>query len=559
VGDVFIAAGLGLFVFVTMLQGSAVDTDRVAASLGIGPGGVLTARPGTTDALRAVGAMRAEGYVDSAGGAGARLGGLRLRRPIASTLSGTAIHPETGLAAPSAFVDTLELDRPVMLGGTSPGPTGPAAQLPLAQALQPEAVAVPPIVARIGGHPYVRLALDARFSAFWLGQTISLFGDRLHQVALGVLVYGLSGSPLLTGLAFLAATLPNLVLGPIAGTLVDRWDHKQVLIVSDLMRAALVLLLPIVATQDIRLIYPIVFAITTVSIFFRPAKAAVLPRLVRREDFMAASSATWTGEALADVMGYPLAGLFIGFLGAALPLAFFVDAASYLISALLILGLSIPPVVQRAAPVVGGAVRRFATELRDGWRFMRGEPTLFQNTLISALAQASIGATLALTVVYAREALDTRLIPYPQNYSALEAVLGLGNLVGGLAIGLVGSRFGRGRLIATGFVAMGLATIVLGLTSNVLLALVAVGIAGVANLVFIIPTQALFAERTPASLMGRVVSFRQTLVFGSLTGAMALSGLLAELLPVGLVIALFGGLTVVGGVLAILLPAVRDS
>ena len=83
----------------------------------------------------------------------------------------------------------------------------------------------------------MRLARDARFSAFWLAGTISVFGDRLHQIALGVMVLALTGSAMQTGLVFLAATLPNLLLGPIAGTFVDRWDQKRVMIVSDLLRA----------------------------------------------------------------------------------------------------------------------------------------------------------------------------------------------------------------------------------------------------------------------------------------------------------------------------------
>jgi hypothetical protein len=82
---------------------------------------------------------------------------------------------------------------------------------------------------------------------------------------------------------------------------------------------------------------------------------------------------------------------------------------------------------------------------------------------------------------------------------------------------------------------------------------------GAANLIYIIPTQTLFAELTPAEMMGRVVSFRSSLVFGALTGAMGLSGLLAESLPAGLVIAAFGAITAVSGLVAALLPAVRES
>ena len=416
-----------------------------------------------------------------------------------------------------------------------------------------------PLGARLRGHAYVRLALDAPFVAFWLAQAISLFGDRLHQVALAVLVYALTDSPLATGLVFVAATLPNILLGPIAGTFVDRWDHKRVLIASDLIRAALVLALPFAAAVDVLLVYPLVFLVTAVSLFFRPAKVAVVPRLVAKDDLLAANSATWTADTLADIAGFPLAGLFVAFLGTDLALAFAVDSATYLLSALLLAFVFLPPMVRQAAPRVGGAIRAFIDELVTGWRFLRGQPPLIQNTLISALAQATVGVTLALTVVYARDWLDGTLIPYPENYAAIETAIGVGNLVGGIAVGALGSRLRKGWLVVAGFVVMGLATVAFGLTGNVLLALVAALVIGVANLVYIIPTQTIFIEITPLELMGRVVAFRSSLVFGSMMAAMAVSGLLAEMFAVGWVIAGFGVLTAVAGVIGALLPAVRDA
>jgi len=440
----------------------------------------------------------------------------------------------------------VAMDRPVMLGGARGGGPPLAAERPVG-------------ARRVRDHPYVRLARDARFSAFWLGQTISLFGDRLHQVALGVLVLNVTGSALATGLVFLAATLPNLLLGPIAGTFVDRWDHKRVMIASDLIRAALVLAIPVVAARDIVLVYPLVFLITAVSLFFRPAKSAVVPRLVHRDDLLAANSATWTGETMADIMGYPLAGLFVGLLGAELALAFWVDSATYLVSALLIAGLVIPPVAKEASVRMAGAVRAFFGELRDGWHVLRDQPVLFQNTMVSAVAQLSIGTTLALTVVYARDALDGRFIPYPESFAAIETAIGVGNLVGGVAVGIIGARLRKGRMVVAGFLVMGLSTIVLGLTGNVLVALVAAGVSGIANLVYVIPSQTLFAELTPPGFMGRVVAFRATLVFGALTGAMAVSAVLAESIPVGTVIAGAGAITVFAAVIGWLLPAVRDA
>ena len=368
IGDAFIAAGLGWFIFATLVRGNEVG-QPVGVSFGPGDSAVTT----------------------------------------------------TGIG----------LERPVVLGG------GMGSGLSSA----------PSVGARVRGHPYVRLALDSRFSAYWLAQTISLFGDRLNQLALGVLTYSITDSPLATGLVFFAASLPNIFLGPIAGTLVDRWEHKRVMISSDLIRAVLVLLIPFAAAWNIWLVYPIVFVVTSVSLFFRPAKIAFIPRIVGEEDMMAANSATWTADTLADVIGFPLAGLFIGFLGAEasqLSLAFVADSATYVLSAALLATIVVAPLVRDALPRAQNALRQFTNQLVEGWQFLRQRKPLIQNTLISTVAQLQIGVTLALTVVYARDTLDGAVIPYPDNYAAIETAIGVGSLIGGIAVGLIGARRAQG-------------------------------------------------------------------------------------------------------------------
>jgi len=415
---------------------------------------------------------------------------------------------------------------------------------------------------RIRGHPYVRLALDSRFAAFWVAQTISLFGDRLNQVALAVLVYNVTNSPLATGLVFLAATLPNIVLGPVAGTFVDRWEHKRVMIASDLIRAVLVVAIPFAAAANVYLVYPLVFLVTTVSLFFRPAKVAVIPRIVQADDVMAASSATWTADTLADLMGFPIAGLFVAFLGSQatqLALAFFADSATYILSAVLLATIVLTPITRHATHAAQGAFHAFFDEVADGWRFLRTRAPLIQNTLISAVAQMTSGVTLGLTVVFARDALDGRFIAYPANFAAIETAIGVGNLVGGLVVGAIGAHLRKGWLVVAGFTVMGFSTVLFGLTNNVLIALTLATIIGIANLVYIIPTQTIFIEQTPNELMGRVVAFRSSLVYGAMTFAMGISGILAESIPVGLVIAGFGAMTALGGLIGAILPAVRDA
>ena len=239
-----------------------------------------------------------------------------------------------------------------------------------------------------------------------------MFGDRVNQLALLYFVFETTNSPLQVALVFVAGSLPNLLFSPVAGALVDRWDQKQVLVVSDILRAALVLLVPVAISINVWLAYVLVFLITTVSIFFRPARIAILPRIVDDDDLLPANSAMWVGETIADVVNYPLAGLFVLFLGSSAALAFWFDAVTYLASAGLLATMVVPPVVRRARsasqagrlddaepePSTGGVptVADVRRDLHEGWAFLRTEAVLLANTVQSTAAQLAVGVVTGL-------------------------------------------------------------------------------------------------------------------------------------------------------------------
>jgi DHA3 family macrolide efflux protein-like MFS transporter len=527
IGDLFLAAGLAFFLFaVTVRQPVELDEASRAQILRR-----LTELTQPTD--RGFG-------------------------PLAGAEAGAGISEAAALVQPAA------LQRPLVLGGQSMGSEGTLRG--------PRGIAVPgvpPILERVRRHPYVRLSLDSSFTALWTGQLISLLGDRIHQVALAFLILHATGSAIAVGAVFLLATLPNLLFGPIAGTLVDRWDHREVMIVSDLLRAGVVLLIPVAAVTNLALVYPLVFIVTTISIFFRPAKIAILPRMVPSDDLVTANSALWVGETFADIGGYVLAGLFVALLGSQLPLAFWVDAVTYVASAVLIASISVAPLgragrvaaesARAGAQRMRAAIAEFRVELRDGWRFLRGDRVLLANTLQATAGQFMLGIFLALTPVFAEQAIDGRGFSDEAVYSFLEGAIGAGNLVGGFLIGLVGSRLALGRMVIVGYVTTGAMVAALALTGNLYLAIGLAFGTGVGNLAFVIPSQTLFQRRTPPELMGRVLGLRFSLVFGSMTLAMGIGGVLGEAFGAAPVIGAFGVVTVVAGLAGALVPAVRDA
>jgi MFS family permease len=545
VGDLFLASGLAFFLFATVVRSPAeADEDELEraarrAELLAGPSGLRRHR-------MTGGSSLAPGLAESA----------TLERPLvggrAAGPAGPGIAAGEAEALPESIWETAEAADTVVV----PAPAAvarPAVIVTPAVTSPATAVAVEP--AR--RHPYVRLALNSSFSALWAGQTISLIGDRVHYIAIGVLVLGITNSYVALGAVLFAASLPNLLFSPIAGTLVDRWDQREVMVVSDLLRAAVVLLIPLAAITNIALIYPLAFLVTTISIFFRPARVAVLPRIVRDDELLTANSALWIAETMADILGFVFAGLFVSFLGPNISLAFWIDAATYAASAALIWTIAVPP-VQRSADAADGR-KPFTEEMRDGWRFLRGDRILLANTLQATVAQFTLGIVIALTLIYARDVIVDQRWDAGARFGFLEAGIGVGSLIGGIIVGLIGSRFPKGRLIIIGYAACGAFIALLGVTSQLPIAIGLMAGAGLANMIFVIPSQTLFQQRTPAELLGRVASFRFSLVFGAMTIAIAVGAYLAAQFGVAPVLAVFGLLTVAAGLAGVLVPAVRDA
>ena len=404
-------------------------------------------------------------------------------------------------------------------------------------------------------HPYVRLATNGAFSAMWLGQVISSLGDRVHQIALVFLVArATNGSPLALGLIFAAMTVPTVLVGPVAGALVDRWDRKWVMVGSDLLRAGLVMAIPAAAVLNVGIVFGLVFLLAIASSFFRPARVAALPQVVPDEDLLTANSAMWVADTVTDLAGYGLGGLFVAFLGSALSVAFWIDGASYLASALLVAAVTIPRVV----PAAGGGAPSLRAELAAGWRFLRAETVLFATTIQASIAEYGLGALTALSPLLVA-ALPLGGTDAPTAYGFFEMAMGAGLLGGGIVLGGLATRIPKGRSIVAGFIALGLALIGLAATGSLALALVFAGVVGVANVVFVVPSQTIFQQRTPASLLGRVIAIRLAMVNATLAVAMATSGLLAQLFGLHAVLAACGILTLVAALAGLGIRAIRDA
>lgn len=403
--------------------------------------------------------------------------------------------------------------------------------------------------------PYLVLARNRNFSLLWVGQLISFFGDRINQVALYAIVASTFGA-LELGIVAAATAVPTVLLGSLAGALVDRWDRRRTMVVSDLVRGGLVLLVPFVINVSVLLVYAIAFGVAVVSLLFRPAKNAIVPRIVDEEQLVTANSASTISETIADLAGYPVAAVLVAALSGLIGAAFVLDAATYLVSAVLVAGMVVPAETLESSPLRPSALW---VEMVEGWRFLIRQADLLANTLISTAAQVAVGVEVVCSFLYAELVLDRQSLPFPQNYGFLMAAVGLGSVIGGLVIGQMGSSLRKGPLTIFGFVGMGVSFVLVGLVRDPYLAIGLFFVIGAMNMVWLIPTITLFQERTPGRLMGRVVGSRQALVFGVMAAAMAAAGWASELVSPALVFMAGGAICAVAGLAGLLVPAMRQA
>jgi MFS family permease len=193
------------------------------------------------------------------------------------------------------------------------------------------------------------------FRLLWLGQAISTFGDKFTEIAIPVFVFNLTGSALQLGLAFLVQTVAAFLFGLLAGTLTDRWDRQRTMIVSDVLRAVVVLFIvavPFLSWSDngrLIVLYILAFLAAAIKQFFLPAKVATIPDTVTETQLMAANSLDQSTMTLIGFLGFGAAGALIEWTGATI--AFGIDALTFVVSAVFIALMVLPKAEGEASPV----------------------------------------------------------------------------------------------------------------------------------------------------------------------------------------------------------------
>ncbi|PZG46580.1 MFS transporter [Spongiactinospora gelatinilytica] len=365
----------------------------------------------------------------------------------------------------------------------------------------------------------------AGFRNLWAAQTVSLCGTQISLLALPLTaLLLLDASALEISLVWAIEYVPILVIGLPAGVWLERLPRRPVLILTDLLRAAALLAVPVSVWLDalsMPLIYAVAFAIGLGTLFFDVAQLSYLPELVEEKRLVDANGKLELSRSVAQLGGPGAGGLLVELITA--PLAILADAVTYLASAVFLF--FIKGEERRPGSTERLGLRR---EIAEGVRFVFSHPLLRPLILCATLAELAFAAVLALQVVFAAD--ELRL-----GAGVIGVVLAVGNaggLVGALIAEPAARRFGTGPTFIISILLFSGGATILPLSTGPVSFAAGLFVVYVGAYIFNVLQVSLCMIVTPGHLLGRMNSVFRFVTWGVIPLGAAVGGLLVD--PIGL-------------------------
>ncbi|MBI5144375.1 MAG: MFS transporter [Candidatus Omnitrophica bacterium] len=377
---------------------------------------------------------------------------------------------------------------------------------------------------------------NKNFTLLWCGQVISNFGDRLSQMALIALVWRQApGSSLALAKAISFTIIPVFFIGPVAGAWVDRWEKRDVMIISDLLRGSLALFIPIfIVLKNMPLIYLVIFLIFTISRFFVSSKMGIIPELVAKDELLMANSLADTTKMIGNAIGLAAAGLLVNSKSIGATGGFLIYGFSFFLSASL-LGM----IVKReflshikddlivATRAFEESIRRsIYSEVKSGIRTMLAHREMRFIIIVFSLLMGGIGSVYCVIITFIQNAFGTAT----KDLTFLMLYLMIGLFFGTVLYGRFGGRYSKRKIIYLSFVASGAAVSLFTLGVKTYPSIIIDGILafllGLVVSPIMVAANTLVHEVMPGEVRGRTFSSLEVIIHLPFLAFMFLTGIL---------------------------------
>jgi DHA3 family macrolide efflux protein-like MFS transporter len=397
-----------------------------------------------------------------------------------------------------------------------------------------------------------------RFFTIWGAQAASLFGSALVQFALVWYLTKETGSATVLALASLAAMLPQVLLGPFAGVLVDRWNRRLIMIFADAAVALATLALVVLfATGEIQVwqIYVAAIIRSIGGAFHYPAMAASTTLMVPKEQLARISGLNQTLQGLMGIVAPPLGAMLVSVFPTQAVLM--IDVVTAMIAITPLLFFSIPQPQRRTAEAGSpAAAPSFWQDAREGLRFMTSWPGLMAVALMAMMINFLLTPTGALMPLLITEHFQRGALAF----GLTDTVWGVGMILGGVVLTAWG---GFKRKIATsmmGITGIGVGVFVVGLAPANLFPLAMAGmfLAGLMVVFANGPLHALFQTVVPPEIQGRVLSLVGSAAMAMSPISLLIAGPVSDKFGIQTWYLVSGFLCIIMALAGFLIPAVMN-
>lgn len=385
------------------------------------------------------------------------------------------------------------------------------------------------------------------FLALWLSQLVSKIGDNFAIVAALVVINELAARAGLAVVVIAAAsTIPQL-FALASGVFLDRFSRKAVMIASDLLRAAVILLALLVREPgQLYILYIAAFFVMGLSAVYIPARNASIPNMVPEEHLLTANALIQATELVSLIAGASLATLVISLTST--QTAFIVDSVTFALSALFLLGAHIPqglPSVAASAP--GSEFQKFWGGFKDGVRYIASNRPLLQLMAITTMATLGLSATVLLAAAYFEQLLGISA----QYLGLLQATQGIGMALGAVLISAYASWARSRRIVSVAMIILGCSILIFAAAPAYWLVLVGALIVGLCVVSARTTLAAMTQALVPDSQRGRVESAMVTVIGIGTMGALVMAGILGDLVGPESVFVFTGIVVLLAGVASV--------
>jgi len=374
---------------------------------------------------------------------------------------------------------------------------------------------------------------NRNFVFLWIGHLISHAGDAVYAIALPWLMLEMTGSKSLTALVSMSAFLPALIFGFFAGVIVDQYNRKNIMIVSDIMRSLLVSIVPIMLIFGFAsplYIGIITFFLSAFSALFYPARDCLIPHITQPEELPTANSAIVISGQMSHLIGPLFAGIGISIFG--LTHLFTADAISFLFSILMI-SLIVIPANQKPDQESASQI----DSIKEGIHY--------------ALTEKGVGALLSLTFinnifimgpaiiglpVFVKEILKEEFIVFAH----LETSMASGMIIGSVIFWKAIKRFNPVYILLFGVVIDGLTFCLLFFVQSNYVAILVLLIHGIGIPLITVSRTTLIQTTVPDKLQGRLFSMLYMAVMGTTAISIGLTGLILEYFGIDILFLIIG-------------------